>query len=239
MIRVLVVDDDFMVARLHGMVVRRTPGFLVVGEAHTGRQALAAARELRPDLILLDIYLPDISGLDVLRELRGGASPAAEADVLVITAAQEMDTVRAALRGGSVHYIIKPFDVSLLEQRLRDYARHHQVLATTLAPGQDDVDRMFGAPGTTRLPKGLSEQTAELVRDTLAADATAETGAGAGADGDAGGLSASECAARTGLSRVTARRYLEHFAATGEVTVSLRYGVAGRPERRFRWVGRP
>ncbi|RKN09113.1 response regulator [Streptomyces radicis] len=225
--RVLVVDDDFMVARLHSTVVRRTPGFHVVGEAHSGRQALASARELRPDLILLDIYLPDIGGLDVLRELRGGDSPAAEADVLVITAAQEMDTIRAALRGGSVHYIIKPFDVALLEQRLRDYARHHRVLATTRAPGQEEVDRLFGAAAGARLPKGLSDETAGLVRDVLAVDAR-----------EPDGLSASECASRAGLSRVTARRYLEHFATTGEVTVSLRYGVAGRPERRFHWVGR-
>ncbi len=222
MIGVLVVDDDFMVARLHSTVVERTPGFRIVGQAHTGERALAAVRELRPDLVLLDIYLPDISGLDVLRELRGGAASGADVDVLVITAAREMETVRSALRGGAVHYIIKPFDVPVLQERLRGYAQRRQELAALAAPGQDDVDRVFGTASAVRLPKGLSEETAGLVRRVLAA-------------GDEGeGLSAAACAERAGLSRVTARRYLEHFMATGQVTVSLRYGGTGRPERRFR-----
>ncbi|TDC09164.1 response regulator [Streptomyces sp. 8K308] len=227
MIRVLIVDDDFMVARLHRKVVERTPGFEVVGEARTGAEALAAVRELRPDLVLLDIYLPDISGLDVLRELRGGAAAGGghEPDVLVITAAREVETVRGALRGGAVHYVIKPFEVPVLQERLRDYARRSRELAAIASslPGQDAVDRVFGAAvPPPRLPKGLSEETAELVRNTLLA-----------CDED---LSAAECAARSGLSRVSARRYLEHFAATGRVAVSLRYGSTGRPERRFRWA---
>jgi response regulator of citrate/malate metabolism len=230
-IGVLVVDDDFMVARLHSTVVERTPGFRVVGQAHTGAQALTAVRRLRPDLVLLDIYLPDMGGLEVLRELRGGGGegrPGADVDVLVITAAREMATVRGALRGGAVHYIVKPFEVRVLRERLRDYARRRRELAALAAPGQHEVDKVFGAaPG--RLPKGLSEETAELVRRALAAG-----GGGAGE-----GLSASECAERTGLSRVTARRYLEHFVAAGEVTVSLRYGGTGRPERRFRLRGSP
>ncbi|GAB2913900.1 response regulator [Streptomyces mayteni] len=227
MIRVLIVDDDFMVARLHRKVVERTPGFEVVGEARTGAEALAAVRELHPDLVLLDIYLPDISGLEVLRELRGGAAAdgGPEPDVLVITAAREVETVRGALRGGAVHYVIKPFEVPVLQERLRDYARRSRELAAIASlPGQDVVDRVFGAAmPPPRLPKGLSEETAELVRGTLVA-----------CDED---LSAAECAARSGLSRVSARRYLEHFAATGRVAVSLRYGSTGRPERRFRWAG--
>jgi response regulator of citrate/malate metabolism len=226
-IGVLVVDDDFMVARLHSTVVERTPGFRVVGQAHTGAQALDAVRRLRPDLVLLDIYLPDMGGLEVLRELRGGgAGPDADADVdvLVITAAREMETVRGALRGGAVHYIIKPFEVPVLRERLRDYAQRREELAALAAPAQQDVDRVFkSAP--SRLPKGLSEETAELVRRELAGEGSGE------------GLSASACAERSGLSRVTARRYLEHFTATGEVTVSLRYGGTGRPERRYRLRG--
>ncbi|MGP3971313.1 response regulator [Streptomyces sp. 6N223] len=219
MIGVLVVDDDFMVARLHSTVVERTPGFRVVGQAHTGVQALEAVRRLRPDLVLLDIYLPDMGGLEVLRELRGGGEGRdADVDVLVITAAREMETVRGALRGGAVHYIIKPFEVPVLRERLRDYARRREELAALAAPAQQDVDRVFKA-APSRLPKGLSEETAELVRRVLTSEDD---------------LSASACAERSGLSRVTARRYLEHFTATGEVTVSLRYGGTGRPERRYR-----
>ncbi|MCC9742894.1 response regulator [Streptomyces sp. MNU89] len=250
MIRVLVVDDDFMVARLHGRQVEQLSGFTVVGEARSGAEALAAVRELRPDLVLLDIYLPDMGGLDVLRALRQGGSPGSETDVLVVTAARDAETVRGALRGGAVHYIIKPFDAGVLHERLLHYARRNRELRTFTAPGQDDVDRVFAvgpaapatgpappgaapaavpAAGTTRpvagaarLPKGVTEQTAALVREAVT---------------DAGdGLSASECAALTGLSRVSARRYLEYFVTAGHAEVRLRYGTAGRPERRYHWL---
>jgi len=241
MIRVLVVDDDFMVARLHSTLVGRVPGFTVAGVAHSGGEALTAVRELRPELVLLDIYLPDIPGLEVLRELRGGAAPEEGPDVLVVTAARDAETVRGAQRGGAVQYIIKPFEGQLLQERLRRYAERRAALAALKAPEQGDVDRLFadtggddggagggaqdagGAGGT--LPKGLTAQTAGLVRGTL--DASPE----------GSGISASECAERSGLSRVSARRYLEHFVATGTARVTLRYGTTGRPERRYHRTG--
>ncbi len=229
MIRVLDVDDDFMVAKVHAAFVARVPAFSVVGVAHTGADAVEAAARLHPDLVLLDIYLPDMSGIDVLRRLRE-AEP--EVDVLVITAAREVDTVRNALRGGVVNYLLKPFDADALRARLEQYAATRLSLAAAPTLAQTDLDRLFGArPGRADggvcddpVPKGLSPESAELVRRVLR-----------GADGD---LSAAECAERSGLSRVSARRYLEHFIETGQAEVRLRYGVAGRPQRRYAWRDR-
>ncbi|WP_033337434.1 response regulator [Catenuloplanes japonicus] len=222
MIRVLVVDDDFMVARVHRGFVERVPGFTVAGAAHTGAEALAAVSSLRPDLVLLDIYLPDLSGLEVLRRVREGAAPV---DVLAITAARDVATIRTALRGGVVHYLIKPFTFEVLRDRLDRYATAHRRLPADGDVAQDDVDRLFGAmrPAQPVLPKGLTAPTADLVRATLVA-----------AEGD---LSASECADRAGLSRVSTRRYLEYFVEAGTAQVRLRYGGTGRPERRFLWTG--
>jgi len=225
MIRVLVVDDDFMVAKVHGGYVSRAPGFTVAGVAHTGAEALRSARELEPDLVLLDIYLPDVDGLSVLRQLR--ADPATQdIDVLVITAARDVDTVRGALRGGALHYLIKPFSSAALRAQLEEFAARHRKLhrlAQRSTAGQEDVDAVFGTRTPAALPKGLTEQTADLVRTALQAHP--------------GGLSASECAGVTDLSRPSARRYLEHFAATGRAEVRLRYGGTGRPERQYHWRG--
>lgn len=217
-VRVLIVDDDFMVARIHAGYVARVPGFEVVGTARTGGEAIAAVAEARPDLVLLDIYLPDMSGLEVLKALSG-------VDVLVISAARDVPTVREAMRGGAVNYLIKPFAAAALAERLQQYAHTRRQL-TAIGPEarQDDVDRLFGVPAASApLPKGLSRATCALVARTLRE---------AGRD-----LSAAEAASLAGLSRVSARRYLEHLCASGRAELRPRYGTAGRPEHRYRWIG--
>jgi response regulator of citrate/malate metabolism len=217
-IRVLVVDDDFMVARIHSGYVARVPGFRVIASAHNGADALAMAAELRPDLVLLDIYLPDMSGLEVLKALR-------DVDVLMISAARDVPTVREAMRGGAVNYLIKPFTAAALTERLQQYADTRRRLTTIgVEIRQDDVDRLFGThPVTAPLPKGLSSATCSLVADTLKQ-----------AERD---LSAAEAASIAGLSRVSARRYLEYLCVAGHAELRPRYGTAGRPEHRYRWIG--
>ena len=222
MIRVLVVDDDFMVARLHSSVVARQPGYEVAGVASTGADALRAVAETKPDLVLLDIYLPDMTGLEVLRRLR--ESDGAAVDVIVISAARDLDTLRQALHGGVFQYLVKPFEIESLRRRLDEYAAHRADLSDLVEPRQDDVDRVFRAQpgrGVQPLPKSISADTIALVVQALerASDS---------------GLSATECADATGLSRSSTRRYLEHLVGVGSAEVKPRYGVAGRPERRYR-----
>ncbi|EID54502.1 response regulator [Saccharomonospora xinjiangensis] len=225
MIRVLVVDDDFMVAKVHSGYVNRIPGFTVIGVAHSGAEALRMVREESPDLVLLDIYLPDIDGLTVLRELRADVATV-DVDVIVITAANDVDTIRGSLRGGALHYLIKPFSYPALRETLDHVGSLHRKfarLSSRTAAAQHDVDDVFGTrrPGAAALPKGLTTQTAELVKAALIEHPE--------------GLSATECAHATRLSRPSARRYLEHFVETGRAEVRLRYGNTGRPERQYHW----
>jgi response regulator of citrate/malate metabolism len=220
MIRVLIVDDDFMVAKVHAGFIQRTPGFAVVGVAHTGAQAMAETARLKPDLVLLDIHLPDVNGLDLMTRLR---EVAPELDVLVISAAREVETVRKALRGGIVHYLIKPFSQSDLQERLEHYRSAYQGLDLSKEVAeQSDVNRVFGLEPAERtepqLPKGCSAETLRLVVDVLES-----------AEAD---LSAAEVADLLGTSRVSARRYLEYLHDESRVEVRLKYG-AGRPERRY------
>jgi two-component system CitB family response regulator len=226
--RVLVVDDDFAVAALHRGFVEAHSGFVVVGTAHTGADAVEAATRLTPDLVLLDIYLPDMTGIDVLRELRRSVEP--PVDVIAITAARELETVRAAMAGGVLHYLVKPFPAQVLHERLDDYLRHWEALRRTERRAerldQRDVDRLLGAPRAVRsappVPKGLSRHTLEKVAAALAHSA-----------GDA---SAREVGDEVGISRVSARRYLEHLVESGQAQVAPKYGAAGRPENRYRWL---
>ncbi len=170
MIRVLVVDDDFMVAKVHSGYVNRTPGFTVIGAAHSGTAALRMARDERPDLILLDIYLPDIDGLTVLRELR--ADPATvDIDVVVITAARDVDTIRGSLHGGALHYLIKPFSYAALRDQL------------------DHVSSLPPETGTTvgatrrRATRGRRRVQWTSPAHGIAAEGTHRANGGSGADG--------------------------------------------------------
>ncbi|MCT4357341.1 response regulator [Streptomyces sp. Je 1-79] len=222
MTKVLVVDDDFMVAKLHSRYVSAVDGFSVVGVAHSGGEALRLADRLRPDLVLLDIYLPDMDGISVLRELRGSGLAV---DALFITAARDAGMIRSALRAGALHYLIKPFNQSALQEQLRHAASLRTRLDELDEARQEDVDQIFGTrpPGSRELPKGLAAHTAELVDGILRAHPE--------------GLSATECAEAGSLSRVSARRYLEYFAETGRAEITLKYGGTGRPERRYRRLG--
>jgi response regulator of citrate/malate metabolism len=215
---VLIVDDDFMVADIHRRFVERVDGFRPVGVARTGAEALSAERDLRPDLLLLDVYLPDMTGLDVLRRLRSDGN---RVGVIMITAARELDTVSAALDGGAADYLIKPFEFAQLRAKLAAFATRAAALGSDGGANQSLVDALFGGSAAdVAVPKGLSAETGRLVLDAV---------------GAAGEVSATECAEVVGISRVSARRYLEHYLSTGALELRLQYGV-GRPERRYRTV---
>jgi response regulator of citrate/malate metabolism len=222
MIGTLIVEDDFRVARLHAEVVEALEGFAVAATVHTASAALDAARHHRPRLVLLDLYLPDANGLEILRRLRTLPEPP---DVIVLSAAREMQSVRAAMQGGALHYLIKPFDFDDLRRRLSAYAELHAARSAERETHQQEVDHLFGLirrPGgaaAIALPKGHSAATAQLVLDALGeADEP---------------LSASDVSERVGISRATAQRYLTSLADAGRVRLHLRYGTAGRPEHRY------
>lgn len=229
MIRTLVVDDDFRVSRIHARYVARVGGFEVVGEAHSLGEARAAVDELRPDLVLLDVYLPDGGGLELIRGWQSG-DPDGERrpDCIVITAARDIETVRTAMQLGAVHFLVKPFAFAALEEKLSGYrdlcARLDSLDALDTEADQADVDALFGLlRGPTGLPprprKGHSAPTLELVRTAVRA---AE-----------GSVSAAEVADQVGISRPTAQRYLAYLAEHGVISLQLKYGATGRPEHRY------
>jgi len=225
-IRTLVVDDDFMAVSVHRQFVERVAGFEVVGDATTGRDARALVEKLRPDLLLLDIYLPDENGIDLMRKLRAGTSPSV--DVIAITSAKDVDVLRDAMHLGVVHYIVKPFTFVTFRERLETYAEARRQLAEMRQAEQRDIDRLYGLLRTNSeapLPKGISPPTLTLVASLLQHSDTA--------------LSTTELAAHAGISQGVARRYLRFLADSGAIDFTLRYGAAGRPEHLYRWTAVP
>ena len=223
-IRVLVVEDEALAAEAHAAYTSRVEGFEVAGVA---RSATEAARFLgtdrHVDLILLDMHLPDGHGLGLLQKLRAAGHLC---DVIAVTSARDADVVRHAVAQGVVLYLLKPFTYPTFRAKLEQYAAYRaQLAATPDRVVQDEVDQLFGSlrtvPGGVELPKGMSPETMREVTAVLR---------------DAGAaLSATEVAEAVGSSRVTARRYLEHLADSGQAERRPRYGGSGRPEVEYRW----
>lgn len=231
---VLVVEDEPIAASAHSSYISRLEGFTLAGTAADGQSALRLLGELAAsgtpvDLVLLDMNLPDLHGLDIARRMRASGILA---DIIAITAVRELGIVRSAVAIGVVQYLIKPFTFATFVDKLESYRRFRTQLSDRQAgtgrtgASQSEVDQAFAslrAPSELPLPKGLSEATLGSVRDYLRAHREA--------------VSATEVMDALGMSRVTARRYLEYLADAGRALRTARYGTPGRPENEYRWNG--
>lgn len=220
-IRTVIVEDDPMVMQVNRQYIEEIGGFEVVGTADTGHEALSLIRKTLPDLVILDIYLPDLDGIQTLKELRTSTIPT---DVILVTAARDVDTIQNAFRYGAIDYIIKPFKFSRLKSALDSYKLLNSKMNRKTSMDQDEIDDL--AMNKTRmqesLPKGLNDVTLRQVLLYLLKNGTP--------------LSAEEVADGIGLARVTARRYLDYLEKAGKLFLEVQYGSVGRPINRYKVV---
>ena len=221
MINVLVVEDDFRVADLHKEFVERCDGFRVAAVALSAQQAVEKNLELQPDLVLLDLYLPDAHGLDIVTKLRSDSGT----DIIVVTAARDVANIKASMQNGALHYLVKPFQFAAFRERLDAYRQLHDTMQTSSDLTQEAVDEAYGSLRTAlpELPKGLSHSTLTVVERTLLA-----------ANRD---MTAEEVAHVSGVSKATASRYLRFLVDARRATVSSEYGTPGRPKHLYSAVG--
>lgn len=215
----LVVEDDFRVARIHTQRALRVPGFTCVGEVPTAAAAREAITTAKPDLMLLDVYLPDEDGLSLLRSLRADDNAP---DCILITAAQDLETVRAAVRAGVIYYLVKPFGFEKLKWVLETYRewRHH--LASGDVADQAAIDRLYRLlrPADTDTPRNRLPLTMQRVLDAVRTSSHP--------------VGAAEIATQLGTSRPTAQRYLTVLEGQGTIELHLEYGTTGRPTNEYR-----
>jgi response regulator of citrate/malate metabolism len=223
LISTLIVEDDPVLAEAHRAFTERVPGFAVAGVALLGTDALRLLATRPVDVLLLDVNLPDITGIELCRTLRSHGNAV---DVIAVTSARDLATVREAVSLGVVQYLLKPFSFASFQDKLQAYAEYRRRSAQ--APkqlAQTDVDRALAAlhEGPARvLPKGLTEATLGAVVELLH---------------KSDGLSAAQVSQGVGIVVQTARRYLEYLVSQRLAARTPIYGGAGRPEQLYQWTG--
>ncbi|MBK1613004.1 response regulator [Rubrivivax gelatinosus] len=218
---VLIVEDEARQARLHADFVGRHPRLRAAGIATTIAEARRLLDNLRPRLILLDNWLPDGNGIDLLEHL---VTQKFDAHVIFITAASEMEICGKAIRLGAFDYIIKPIDYDRLTAALERFCQFLDSQAAHRLVDQRRVDELYNLQAKAALEerrtKGIDQLTLARLKDYLL--------------DDHGEGTADTIARAVGISKTTARRYLEYLVETRFVAAQISYGKVGRPERSYR-----
>lgn len=225
-ISVMIVEDDETAVKIYEQFINKLEVFQVVATASSGSQALELLKVFTPNLILLDIFLPDMNGIELLWEVR---KKNREIDVIMITAANDVDTVSGAIRGGAFSYIIKPIMIDKFLSTLKQYAFTREQLRDHKFVDQEKVDLFFHSKGARKkneeeqyqsFPKGIDKYTLQLIREKI--------------QEMTGSVNSDEMARLIGVSHSTVRRYLEFLVSQKELKVEVVHGTVGRPERRYR-----
>ncbi|WP_144460828.1 response regulator [Siminovitchia fortis] len=223
-IDVLIVEDDIKIAEIHSAYLKKMEHFKVIGIATSITEAKKLLSIVQPDLILLDVYFPEGSGIDFLWDIR---KEACQIDVIMVTAAKEIKHVSEAIRGGAFDYIIKPIVFERFERTLKKYKGYKLKINQSANVDQRIVDGLFqrereeeAEVKEKNVPKGIDPITLEKIESYMK-------------KGRYKGETAEEIGKELGVSRTTSRRYLEYMVSIGKAKPELTYGNVGRPERRY------
>ncbi|RLQ93811.1 response regulator [Falsibacillus albus] len=221
MINILIAEDDFRVASVHEKFLLTLSGINIIGKTMNAKETREFLEEHSVDLLILDVYLPDELGTDLLPYIRAKHP---EVDIIMITASTDKDFLVDAIRHGIVNYLIKPVSLEKFTEVMVNYKKKRLLLDSHDQLDQSIIDNFFGNPPNQKeshiaLPKGIDQLTLEKVDSII--------------NHIEGGISAEDMGKEMGVSRTTARRYLEYLISIGKCKAELAYGIVGRPERHY------
>ncbi len=220
-ITVLLIEDDPMVQEINKAFIEKVKRFKVIATAPNGTEGLKLIKKEKPNLVVLDIYMPGQDGIETLQQIR---AEKIQVDVIVITAANDLETIRSMLQNGAFDYIIKPFNYERVHRALEKYRAYHSTISPSGSVTQKDLDNLFFSEqrqmqAAADLPKGLNELTLKQIQSFLHNQSESK--------------SAEEVAEGIGIARVTARRYLDYLVKNGNIHMDIQYGTIGRPVNRY------
>lgn len=220
MIHVLISEDDFRVAQIHENFIEKIEGMTLTGKALNAGETLTLLNQTHVDLILLDVYMPDALGTDLLHKIRE-IQPSV--DIIMITAATQKNFLERAIHYGVQDYLIKPVTLEQFTTSMNRYKKKKQMLKEIDEVDENLLHQVFHTEykktKITSLPTGIDERTLSKIKAIL--------------EEEQDGITSEKAGDKIGASRTTARRYLEYLVGTEEAAVEQVYGIVGRPERRY------
>lgn len=226
MINVIIVEDDPMVREINEKYLGKIEGYKLYDSVNSIEKAKVSIKEGEPDLVLLDIFFPQGRGLDLLKWIR---IQGIKCDVMLITADKSMMTVEEAFRYGVVDYLVKPFAFNRFNDAMVAYKNRRDSFRNVESMEQDMIDQYTLKQKKVEPPaiddfsdiKGFSQHTYEKILEGIShmKDRT---------------FTAQDLAEEIGISRITARRYLDYLEKENKLVIELEYGKVGRPKNNYR-----
>jgi two-component system, CitB family, response regulator CitT len=223
MIKVVIAEDDFRIAQVQEQFLQKLTGVKLVGKALNAKETMEILGENEVDLLLLDVYMPDELGTDLLSKIRENYPTI---DIIMVTAATERAMLEKAIKYGVCNYLLKPVTMEKFVETIENYKRKKELLSNRDEVDQTLIDRFFGTstqPTISQkdLPTGVDRHTLKKVKEVVE---------------ELRGVSIEEMGEKLGVSRTTARRYLEYLVLIGVCTAKHEYGIVGRPQRKYYFV---
>lgn len=223
MYKVLIVEDDPMVAMINEQYIGQNKKFSVAGKCKDGKSALEFLENHSVDLIILDVFMPQLDGFETLRQIR---KKQISVDVIMVTAANDRESLEEALHLGIVDYLVKPFTFERFCMALDKFIAQSSALKELGTLNQKSIDFIIDnarKKSEDMHPKGIQEKTLHLIMEHLKEQK--ETW-----------MTGDDIAEKVGLTGVTVRRYMNYLAESGKVIGEMNYETGGRPCMLYRKV---
>lgn len=231
MYRVLIVEDDPMVSMINEQYVRKNKEFAVVSSLRNGKDALAFLEKNRVDLIILDVFMPYLDGIETLKKIR---EQKIDSEVIMVTAANDAQTLEETMHLGVLDYLVKPFAFERLQVALEKFKMQKNALKENQVFDQKSIDRLLSNSGFSgnragirregekNYPKGIQEATLKRFSEYFGENS--------------GWNSTDTISERLSVSIVTARHYLNYLVSQNQIEEDVNYDTGGRPCMLYRRI---
>lgn len=232
--KVLIVEDDPMVAMINSQFVKKSEGFEVAGMCRNGQEALDFLDSNTVDLILLDVFMPVLSGTETLKKIR---AKKINSEVIMVTAANDTATIEQTVHLGVHDYLIKPFTYERFYASLEKFKAKKELLNQNTVMDQSSIDNLILNGNSTvqikasdsvissddeqdSLPKGIQRRTLSRIISYF--------------DSNSGWSSTDMISETLGISIVTVRTYMNYLVKTKTISEDINYDTGGRPSMLYK-----